>query len=331
MYLDRLLSRVHHYHLFIEGDGNAGAGGDTGAAAAAGGEAAAGGAAGAGSAGDAGTGGGLSELAKGTVAGEVEAGTPSWPDEWRSLMTGGDEAGLKLAEKYADPAAIWQKLMNQEQVIRRGAHKVAPTLPENATEEQVAEYRKALGVPETPDGYELKFAEDLKPTEADNEMLNGFLADMHRQNIPPGPAKAAFDWYQAQVKRAGEEQAASQQRQRHTNELTLRKEYGADYMRNLGLADEFLDAYPGLKAIVHPGSSVELLRDVVALARASSDEEALYGGDTGAGGKSVDTEYQELIQKSATGKITKTEEARLTTLAEARVAREARQGRSRAA
>lgn len=254
-------------------------------------------------------GGNLSELGNDAAA-AAAAGPASWPEDWRNLLTGGDAAGMKLLERYPSVEDVYKRMLSQEQIIRRGAHKTLPTLPENPTEDQVAEYRKAVGVPETPDGYGLKFADDLKPTEADNEMLNGFIADMHRQNIPPGAAKAAFDWYQAQLGRAREEGIAAQQRQRHTNELTLRKEYGADYMRNLGLADEFLDGYPGLKAIVHPGSSVEVLRDVVALARASADEDALYGGDTHGGGKSLEDERKELLSIPYSNR-TETQRARL--------------------
>lgn len=332
MYLDRLLSRVHHYHLFIEGDGNAGAGGgDPGAAQGGDKRALDGGNTGdqggdPGSAAAGGEGGSLSSMVDGNAAATAPA---DWPEDWREKLAGGEDSTMALLKRLGSPADMLKKLLSQEQTIRRGAHKVAPSLPENATDEQLAEYRKAIGVPETPDGYGLKFAEELKPTEADTELLNGFLADMHRQHMPPAAAKAAFDWYQSHVGRLREEQAAAGQRQRHANEVELRKEHGADYMRNLRLADEFLDGYPGLKAIVHPGAPTELLRDVIALARASADEEALYGGDGSGGGKSLDDQIAEYRDKSIAGKLTPAENQKYNDLMAARIARDSkRSGRA---
>lgn len=239
----------------------------------------------------------LSSMVDGEAA--AAAGPATWPDNWRETLAGSDEKELARLKRFSSIENVYKSYRQAEK--RLSERSAAPTLPENATEEQVAEYRKAIGVPETPDGYGLKFSEELKPTEADNEILGGFLADMHRQHMPPAAAKAAFEWYQAQVGRMREEQAAAQQRRGHANQVTLRKEMGADYVRNLGLADEFLAGYPGLAKLVSPTSEIDVLRDVVKLARASADEEALYGGDGHGGGKSLDDKIVDYQNRRVSG------------------------------
>jgi hypothetical protein len=266
-------------------------------------------------------------------AGSTPPGPATWPDDWRERLTGGDETGMALLKRIPSVDDLYKKVLAQEQTIRRGAHKTAPTLPDNPSEEQLAEYRKAIGVPETPDGYGITFAADAKPTEADTALLQGFLADMHGRHVPPGAAKAAFDWYQAQITRIQEEQTVAAQRARHHAQTELRKEYGADFKRNLALADEFLEAHPGLAKLVRADMpDLDVLRDLVTLARANADEDALYGGDGAGGGKSIDQEINELLDKSAQGKLTKADNARLDHLYEVRVTRDAkREARGRAA
>ena len=281
-----------------------------------------------GSNGDQGSAGSLSGLAEGDDSGAAAA-PAGWPDNWREMLAGEDPAALRALKRYGSVSGLWQKVVNQEKLISAGAHKVPAALPEDATPEEVAAYRKAHGIPEAPEGYGIAFNPDLKPSEADTALLNGFLTDMHGRNVPPGAAKAAFEWYQSQMVRTREEQAAEAARARHHVTTELRKEFGADYKRNLALADEFLGAHPGIAKLIDPARpDLDIVRDIVSLARAGADEEALYGGDGFGGGKSIDDQIKELLDKSVSGTMTRAEDARLTQLYEARVARDTKRGRA---
>ena len=263
----------------------------------------------------------------GTVAAPAD-----WPEDWRERLAGGDDASMALLKRIGTPGDLFKKVLAQEQTIRRGAHKAAPTLPENATEEQVAEYRKAVGVPEAPDGYGVQFAPELQADDRLKEMLGSFLGYAHERNLPPAAVKAAVEWQQGEILRQREEQAATAARERARVTAELRKEYGADYKRNLALADEFLAARPGLAKLVRADNpDLELVRDIIALARDTAPEDVLYSGDAETGGKSLEVQKDELVAKSIRGKLTPAEDTKLNRLFEMIDARNARRQRNRAA
>ena len=132
-----------------------------------------------------GGGGRLSELGDNSPAAAAAAASEPvpWREDWREALAGKDEKELARLKRFASIENLHKSYREMEK--RLSAARAVPTLPENATEEQVAEYRKAIGVPETPEGYGLKFADELKPTETDNELLNGFASHMHGRNQTP--------------------------------------------------------------------------------------------------------------------------------------------------
>jgi hypothetical protein len=286
----------------------------------------------AGAAGAPGTGGdtgatGLSTLAADT-SGDLTA-PASWPDDWRERWAGGDEKELARLKRFASPENVYKAAREVERKF--SATRPPPTLPENPTEEQVAEYRKAIGIPEKPEDYGIAFDASLKPTDADKEMLNGFLSHMHGRNIPPAVAKEAFNWYQQSAIQQREALEATAQRERARVTTELRKEYGAEYKKNLALADEWLAAHPGVAKYVRPDNpDLEFVKDIIKLARDSAPEEVLFSGDGDAGGKSLDEQLDELTQKSIRGKLSSSEKAKYDQLTAAAVKREER-ARGRAA
>ncbi len=320
---ERLLSRVHHYHLSIEGDDNPGAGGDAaseqedkradqGADAANGGD-------GDDVAAKAGT--SLSALAD-----DGASGAPAdWPEDWRERLAGGNDAALRALKRYGGVEGLWKKLQNQEKLLSDRSQHRGPTLPEHATDEQIAEYRKAMGIPDAADGYGIEFSPQYPATDADKAMLAGWLEHAHTRNMTPAQAREAIAFVERWSTQAREEQVAAAQRERARISAELRREYGADHKRNLALADEFLTAHPGLAKLVNPNApDLEVVRDIVSIARAAAPEDALYGGDGAAGGKSIDDRINELLDKSGARTMTKAESAELDKLYELRVARDSR-------
>jgi hypothetical protein len=254
-----------------------------------------------------------------------------WGEKWREDLTGGDEASLKLAARFTSPRAVWQKLLAQEQVIRRGAHKGPPTLAENATDEQRAEYRKAVGVPETPDGYDLKFAPEANAGEIENSIAKNMAAFAHERNIPAKYMKEAFEGYQQELIRTRQEEQTARQRAIARNDAEYQKEWGGDYSRNARLLADWMEVRPSLsqavKAFAHDkGVLQELMQDILDMA----DPEALIGGEPGLGGKGIDDRIDELAGKY--GARTAAENKEYERLIEARLKRDEGGGRrSRAA
>ena len=109
-----------------------------------------------------------------------------WPPDWRKTVSKDDAKVLARLERYASPEAAMQALIAAQNRIAAGELK--PVLGKNATPEQIAEYRAALGIPDAPDKYDLgKDAPKVAP-----EMLSVVLKHAHEANQTPDQVKATL-------------------------------------------------------------------------------------------------------------------------------------------
>lgn len=195
----------------------------------------------------------VAETAKGTVEGgdkttEVEKTTSEPADKGelqtlREMLAGGDDGLLKALERYKSVDAISKAFREARQAAKSA--KGPLRLSEKATEEEVASYREAVGIPPEPENYPVAFREDYKPTDADNEVLGEFKTAMHERNVDPAAAAAALDWYQdfAQAQQQaldGHMAAIAKQTQ-----TELRAEWGGEFDGNIGAVREFMTAQLG--------------------------------------------------------------------------------------
>ena len=168
------------------GAGSAGAGagaeGSASGAPAAGAPAAGAGAAGgAGASGAPAAGAGAAGDGGGSGEGAAKSGEGYWPADWRDTVSKGDAKILARMGRYASPAAAMEALVAAQNRISAGELK--PVLGKNATPEQVKEYREALGIPETPDKYDL--GKDIKIEGMDPTLLGEVLKEAHESNQTP--------------------------------------------------------------------------------------------------------------------------------------------------
>ncbi len=117
-------------------------------------------------------------------------------------------------------------------------------LPKNATPEQLTEYRKKADVPEKFEDYQFNLDEGLTLGKEDREFWNPVFAVMHAANIPNPVASTMVNEY---LKLEQKSRQAEQLRDQHNlgeAELALKKVWGVDYARNLGLVEMFLVDLP---------------------------------------------------------------------------------------
>lgn len=262
-------------------------------------------------------------------------------DDWRAAY-GEDKEVQKLLARLASPAEVAKKLLNQEKTLR--SRSALPTLPEGATEQEIAAHRKALGIPEKPEGYGLSFPEEWKPTDADKAGLSAFQEYAHDKGLTPAATKAAFEFYAQHMAsgQAARAEAASEATLENLGELRAAFP-GREFKRNMTIAEDFLAKhFEGseqaldmvLGATLPNGVKVKsfapFVKGLVQMARSYADEEVLISGDGGGGGRSLEDEKDALLDKSAAGRLTKAEDARLTQIYEAITAKEARAGRGSA-
>jgi len=181
-------------------------------------------------------------LADGGGADTPVAAPADWPEDWRAKLAGDDEKLGKRLERFKSPKDVWQSFLSAEAKISSGQMK--PVLPKDATEEDIAAYRKEIGVPEKADGYLESLPNGLVIGDADKPMADSFLSAAHAANMPPEFVGAALDWYYKSQETQVAETQASDKAFRAESEDALRSEWGGEYRANQTALKNFLDSQP---------------------------------------------------------------------------------------
>jgi hypothetical protein len=177
-----------------------------------------------------------------TAAAATDTTTTTASADWRSSIT--DPEHVEFAKRIASPADAVKVALD----LRKANSAMIKVPGKDATAEDRAKFNKAIGVPETVDGY--KFELGREPTEAD-KAIQGKIAAVALEHGVPAQALAG-------ITKAVSELAASQKAEenrvalaaREANEATLRKEWGADYEANKTLASRAVQAFGEVKS--HP-------------------------------------------------------------------------------
>lgn len=161
-------------------------------------------------------------------------------------MAGDDEKAKKLFERYTDPVAAGKALRELNLRISKG--ELRSPLKKDATPEELNAWRQEHGIPDKPEGYELKFDNGLVIGDDDKPLVDQYVAAMHAQNATPEMVKAGVQTY---LKMAADIAAGRKEMDAdHSSETQeiLRQEWGGDYKKNLG----------GMSALLtHAGKDVE--------------------------------------------------------------------------
>lgn len=171
-------------------------------------------------------------------------GPADWPDDWRQKMAGGDAKLLKQLETFTSPADVYKAHRALQQKLSSGEYKKATALPENATEEQLAEWRKENGIPEKPEDYDTSLPDGLVIGEDDKPVVDEVLKAMHAAHAPPAVVKAALSTYFTLQEN---HRAAMAEQDNNTLSATveeLRGEWGPEYKRNQNAIAAYLDTLP---------------------------------------------------------------------------------------
>jgi hypothetical protein len=169
--------------------------------------------------------------------------TPTWPENWRHQMTE-DEKELRQLARYASPSDLWRKNRELEKKLSSGNLK--PGLVNDPSEEDIADYRKAWGIPDSADKYDLSGVKDesLKPVIAE------FAKVGHGVHMTPEQMKAVAALVPDIQRRAVEAQAEADKKREVETIDALHAEWGADYRRNINVIHGLLDSTmaPDMKA-----------------------------------------------------------------------------------
>lgn len=157
----------------------------------------------------------------------------TWNEGWRERMANGDEKELKRLQRFTSPDDVYKMARSLETRMSSGELKSA--IKKDATADEVKAWRAENGIPETPDGYELKLLDGRDVADADKPVLKGLLDLAHKHNFTPEQVKAAVSW---QYTNAAEQETAQTEADNQLHqEVTdaLNKEWGVDYRANMNM------------------------------------------------------------------------------------------------
>jgi hypothetical protein len=224
-----------------------------------------------------------------------------WPPDWRETVSKEDAKTLTRLQRYASPEAAMSALIAAQNRIASG--ELAPVLGKNPTPEQLAEYRSARGIPETPDKYDL--GKDVKIDDAEKPLLSKLFEAAHGTNQTPEQVKATFNTWREVQRLAAEDRHQKDEDTKVAAEDALRVEWGPEFRKNLNLINGMLDgtASQALKDTLLDarlpdgtkfGNSPDVMRLLVSLALVQNPTGIVVPGGSGDIGKGIREELDKI-------------------------------------
>jgi hypothetical protein len=186
-------------------------------------------------------------------AAEPAAAAPTWPADWREQIAsahGGEDKKavakeLRRLQRFADPAAVYGTARALESRLSEGGLVKIPG--RNASVEEVAAFRRAMGVPETPSGYfdHIRLDNGAVLGEADRPVVDGFAAAMHEAGAPAAVVNRAINWYFAQQEAQAAALDEGDDDFRRQAETELKESFGPGYRRRVNAIGALFASAPG--------------------------------------------------------------------------------------
>jgi hypothetical protein len=195
-------------------------------------------------------------------------------DKWLDALPGDAKDYKDTLAKYKSVPEMAKALANANQLI--GKKLGVPN--EKSSPEEIAAFRKQLGVPESLDDY--KFAPDQLPEGMtwSDEFAKPFAEIAHKHHIPPGAMKALANQFTNYEKFKVEAIQSTFEKQRTEAVQTLQKEWGGDYAKNIEVA-KLAAKRVGVDANSHGFSDPEVVRGYVRLAQMMSEDKVGRGAE----------------------------------------------------
>ena len=153
-------------------------------------------------------------------------------DDWRSSIQD---------EKLRDHAGRFTSvldLVGKHYELRQQLSTAVQPLGKDPTDEQVATFRKASGVPETTDGYEFTVPEGHEVTDADKAFQASAAEVFHKFDIPVSAAKGLGEWWNEVTASALQAQIDGDKAYADETTAALKGEWpGEEFDRNKQFAD----------------------------------------------------------------------------------------------
>lgn len=177
-----------------------------------------------------------------------------WGETWRDdYATKAATVDGKLDEKLRDKIANRLKrfssvkdtldwTFNADKKISEGSYKKAPDA--GASAEEIAEYRKAHGIPDDPAKYLENLPAGIKIADEDKALFDNLAKHMHGLHADPKIMHGFADWYYQIQRQQDELFSENNIKAKQETEDALRADFGPDYRTNINLVNAFVGTMP---------------------------------------------------------------------------------------
>lgn len=160
--------------------------------------------------------------------------------DWRKQITGGKED--KTLERFNTPEDLYKSYVHMRQKLSSG--ELSSKLPENPSDEEVSEYRKEHGIPESYKDYEYSLPDGMEFGEQDQPYLEKFLEGMHNNHATPDMVDAALNAYAGILEDQAVAYVEKDRVDQENFEDEMRAEWGQEYRANKNMLENFLGSAP---------------------------------------------------------------------------------------
>lgn len=169
----------------------------------------------------------------------------NFPDNWRELMTGGDEKDMIQALRHDSPKSVWKSMREGQKTM--STYKAPLEMPgAESSEDDVAAYRKEAGIPEDFKDYNLDFGDGTVIGDDVKSQLEGYLEHAHSNHTSPAAVKETVGWFLQDVARQQEEMASMNDEARVKGITDLKVEWGGEFEGNMNAMNSlFVNAPEG--------------------------------------------------------------------------------------
>ena len=179
------------------------------------------------------------------AGGEPDGGSLNYfgemPEDWRQQMAGDDEARLTRLERYNTFQDFVDGAFSAHDKVRSGT--VQYGLPENASDEQIAEYRQANGIPD--DGvYVLTPPEGVEFSTIDQDMMKDMMAFSAERGVPQEVLNGQVNLYLAARDQLLQDMATQDNLDTAEFQEMMKGNWGANYDVNMNRAMNRINFLP---------------------------------------------------------------------------------------
>ena len=155
------------------------------------------------------------------------------------MIAGDNEAMLNDMSRYTSLEKWIESGWSAKQTIRKG--EVSTGLPEDPSDEQLAEYRESNGIPATPDDYSF---DGLEMSETDNRVMGAVAQVAHQYNISNEALNAIAEAHLVERDEVIQELDAQDGLDKQSTEKMLKEHWKGDYEANMGAVTSMLAGLP---------------------------------------------------------------------------------------